>query len=143
MLRLLLAAALGGCASDVPPDVFIAFGEDFEDYPTWTSFDRGVDPILKGLATLQAATLRLDKADYAEMQKRLDGLANGKSAWRFSARELLGLSAFQHKDFKSAEAQFSALLGDPATPPNMRDRANMMLALIVSGTGTDNKSQTN
>ncbi|MCB9592149.1 MAG: hypothetical protein H6719_05400 [Sandaracinaceae bacterium] len=42
---LLLAAALGGCASDVPPDVFIAFGEDFEDYPTWTSFDRGVDPI--------------------------------------------------------------------------------------------------
>ncbi|GFO83170.1 MAG: hypothetical protein A49_27970 [Methyloceanibacter sp.] len=105
--------------------------------------DRGVDPILKGLATLQAATLRLDKADYAEMQKRLDGLANGKSAWRFSARELLGLSAFQSKDFKSAEAQFSALLGDPATPPNMRDRANMMLALIVSGTGTDSKSQTN
>lgn len=105
--------------------------------------DGKVDPILKGLATLQAATLRLDKADYAEMQKRLDSLAKGTSAWRFSARELLGLSAYQHKDFKAAEDAFTGLLGDPGTPPNMRDRANMMLALIVSGTATDTKSETN
>lgn len=99
--------------------------------------DRQVDAILKGLATLQAATLRLDKADYAEMQKRLDGLANGKSAWRFSARELLGLSAYQHKDLKAAEDQFSALLVDGGTPRNMRERANVMLALILSETATE------
>ena len=98
--------------------------------------DRRVDAILKGLATLQAATLRLDQADYAEMQKRLDGLAGGKSSWRYSAKELLGLSAYQNGDLKAAEDRFSALLVDAGTPRNMRDRANVLLALIVSQTAT-------
>lgn len=105
--------------------------------------DGSVDPILQGLATLQAATLRLDEADYAEMERRLKGLIEGNTAWRFSARELLGLSAYQHKNMRTAEEQFSALLGDQGTPPNMRDRANMMLALIVSSTPAQSSSTTN
>jgi hypothetical protein len=67
------------------------------------------------------------------MERRLKGLADPNSAWRFSARELLGLSAYRQGDMTKAEGQFSTLLSDPATPPNMRERANMMLALIVSG----------
>ena len=93
--------------------------------------DPGVDPILRDHATLQAASLRLDKADYAEMEQRLKGLIGSGSAWRFSAQELLGLSAYRLKDMQEAEKQFSALLGNEATPPNMRERAVMMLALIV------------
>ena len=93
--------------------------------------DASVDAILQGLATVQAATLRVDKADYAEMERRLKGLVESNSAWRFSARELLGLSAYQHKDMRAAEEQFNALLSDQGTPPNLRERANMMLALIV------------
>lgn len=93
--------------------------------------DPGVDPILRDHATLQAASLRLDKADYAEMEQRLKGLIDSGSAWRFSAQELLGLSAYRLKDMQEAEKQFSALLGNEATPPNMRERATMMLALIV------------
>ena len=105
--------------------------------------DGGVDAILQGLATVQAATLRIDNADYAEMERRLKGLIEGNTAWRFSARELLGLSAFQHKNMRAAEEQFSALLGDQGTPPNMRERANMMLALIVSNTPAQSSSTTN
>jgi len=105
--------------------------------------DGGVDPMLQGLATLQAATLRLDTADYAEMERRLKGLIEKNTAWRFSARELLGLSAYQHKNLRAAEEQFSVLLGDQGTPPNMRDRANMMLALIVSSTPAQSSSTTN
>lgn len=93
--------------------------------------DANVDQILQGLATLQAATLRLDSADYAEMERRLKGLIDSNSAWRFSARELLGLSAYRLNDMREAERQFTALLGDPGTPPNLRERAEMMLALIV------------
>jgi hypothetical protein len=93
--------------------------------------DPNVDPILKGQATIQAAALRLDKADYAEMEQRLKGLVDSNSAWRFSARELLGLSAYRLKDMREAERQFSALVGDEGTPPNLRERADMMLALIV------------
>ena len=105
--------------------------------------DGGVDPILQGLATLQAATLRLDTADYAEMERRLKGLIESGTAWKYSARELLGLSAYQHKDVSTAEEQFNALLGDQGTPPNMRDRANMMLALIVSSTPAQSSPTTN
>jgi hypothetical protein len=100
------------------------------DYDALSS-DPNVDAILKGHATLQAATLRLDKADYAEMQRRLKALAEGNSAWRFSARELLGLSAYRLNDMREAEKQFSALVSDQGTPPNLRERADMMLALIV------------
>ena len=107
------------------------------------STDGGVDQILQGLATLQAATLRLDTADYAEMERRLKGVIESGTAWKYSARELLGLSAYQHRDMSTAEEQFSALLGDQGTPPNMRDRANMMLALIVSSTPAQSSPTTN
>jgi hypothetical protein len=93
--------------------------------------DLSVDPILQGRATLQAAALRLDKADYAEMERRLKGLIESGSAWRFSARELLGLSAYRLNNMREAERQFSELVGDQGTPPNLRERADMMLALIV------------
>lgn len=93
--------------------------------------DPSVDTILRGHATLQAAALRLDKADYAEMEKRLKGLVDSNSAWSFSARELLGFSAYRNNDMPTAEKEFSALLADQATPPNLRERADMMLALIV------------
>jgi hypothetical protein len=93
--------------------------------------DASVDRILQGLATLQAAALRLDGADYAEMERRLQGLIDSSSAWRYSAHELLGLSAYRLNNMREAEKQFSALLGDQGTPPNLRERANMMLALIV------------
>ena len=42
------------------------------DYDALAS-DQSIDDILKGHATIQAATLRLDKADYAEMEQRLEG----------------------------------------------------------------------
>lgn len=100
------------------------------DYDALAS-DSSVDEILRGHATLQAAALRLDKADYAEMERRLKDLAEGNSAWRFSARELLGLSAYRLNDMREAEKQFGALVGDQGTPPNLRERADMMLGLIV------------
>jgi hypothetical protein len=93
--------------------------------------DASVDLILQGHATLQAAALRLDKADYAEMERRLKGLVDSNSTWRFSARELLGLAAYRLNNMREAEKQFSALVGDQGTPPNLRERADMMLALIV------------
>jgi hypothetical protein len=77
------------------------------------------------------------------MERRLKGLLAEDSPWRFSARELLGLSAYQHKDMRAAEEQFSALLSDQKTPPNLRERANMMLALIVSSTPAQSSTKTN
>lgn len=89
------------------------------------------DSILKGLTTIQAATLRLDTADYAEMERRLKGLIDQGSPWKYSAQELLGLSAYRLNNMLELEKQFSALLADQGTPSNLRERANMMLALIA------------
>jgi hypothetical protein len=100
------------------------------DYDALAS-DASVDSILRSHATLQAAALRLDKADYAEMERRLKPLIDSGSSWQFSARELLGLTAYRLNDMREAEKQFSALVGDQGTPPNLRERADMMLALIV------------
>jgi len=93
--------------------------------------DADTDSILKGLTTIQAATLRLDTADYAEMERRLKGLIDQGSPWKYSAQELLGLSAYRLNNMLESEKQFSALLADQGTPSNLRERANMMLALIA------------
>lgn len=93
--------------------------------------DASVDQVLRGQATLQAAQLRLDKADSAEMEKRLKPLIDSDSAWKYSARALLGLSAYRQNNMREAERQFSTLLGDSGTPPNLRETADMMIALIV------------
>lgn len=98
--------------------------------------DSKVDRILQGAATLQAASLRLDKADFAEMERRLKPLIDQNSAWRYSARELLGLSAYKQNDMREAERQFSALIGDQGTPRSLRERADMMLALILGAPQT-------
>ena len=93
--------------------------------------DPATDTILKGLATIQAATLKLDTADYAEMERRVKGLIDENSPWRYSARELLGLSAYRQNNVPAAEKQFSELVADQGTPQNLRERADMMLSLIV------------
>lgn len=89
------------------------------------------DSILRGLATIQAASLRVDDADHAEMERRLKGLIDEGSPWRYSARELLGLSAYRLNNMAEAEKQFSELLADRGTPQNLRERADVMLAVIV------------
>ena len=74
--------------------------------------DPGVDSILQGHASLQAAALRLEKADMAEMERRLKPLTDSGSPWQFSARELLGLTAYRLNDMREAErssARWSAI----------------------------------
>jgi hypothetical protein len=49
---------------------------------------------------------------------------------------MLGLSAYRLKDMGEAEKQFNALIEDEATPQNLRERAEMMIALIVGAPQT-------
>jgi hypothetical protein len=99
------------------------------------------DELLRDHAALQAAMLRLDTADWTEMQNRLNDLTNDKNAWRFSARELLGLAAYKAGRTADARKTFEQLLGDQGTPPSMIERVQLMLnvlteADVAKGTGT-------
>ncbi len=97
-----------------------------------------VDPVLQDFSRIQAAMLRVDKADEAEMKTRLGKLADGTSSWRHSARELLGLSAYRAGNMASAETYYSQVLSDRAVPAGIRQRAEMMLSLIVEATAEQN-----
>ena len=93
--------------------------------------ESGVDPLLSDYAQLQAATLRLDGASWTDMQNRLNGLAVDGNAWRFSARELLGLAAQKAGKTDEARTEFTRLLSDRGTPPGIAERARIMLAMLT------------
>lgn len=89
------------------------------------------DLAFKDFARIQAATLQVDEADAAEMSRRLDGLNADNNPWRYSARELLGLSAFRSGNMGKSERMFRAIHSDPYAPAAIQGRAKLMLELIV------------
>ena len=93
--------------------------------------ESGLDPLLADYAQLQAAMLRLDSASWTDMQNRLTDLVADGNAWRFSARELLGLAAQKAGKTDEAKSQFQRLLGDRSTPPSIGERARVMLAMLT------------
>lgn len=93
--------------------------------------ERGLDPLLADYARLQAAMLRLDSADWTDMQNRLTDLVADGNAWRFSARELLALAARKAGKTEEARKEFQRLLGDRNTPPSIGERVRVMLAMLT------------
>lgn len=91
----------------------------------------GVDPLLGDYAQLQAAMLRVDSVSWTDMQNRLNPLAADSNAWRFSARELLGLAAQKAGKIDEARTEFQRLLTDRGTPPSIAERARLMLAMLT------------
>jgi hypothetical protein len=93
--------------------------------------DGSADELLRDFASLQAAMLRLDTADWTEMQNRLNDLMNDRNPWRASARELFGLAAYKAGRMDDARKTFEQLLGDRAAPPAMVERIQIMLSMIA------------
>jgi hypothetical protein len=94
------------------------------------------DPMLRGFARVQAATLLVDTVPPGEIETRIGDMLDGASAWRNSARELLALAFFRADDNEQARGLYQELLSDPETPGPMRQRAQVMLELMTaSGAG--------
>jgi hypothetical protein len=93
--------------------------------------DRTVDPLLADFARLQAAALKLETADWTEMQNRLTPLTGETNAWRFSARELLGLAAYRAGKLDEAKQVLVALVADPEAPTSLGERARMLMSMIT------------
>ena len=94
--------------------------------------DTGADQLLRDAARLKAASVRVDTADWTEMQNRLTDLMQGTSPWRYSARELYGLAAFKAGRLPDAKQSFQELLSDPKTPPSLSQRAQVVMGQIVA-----------
>jgi hypothetical protein len=94
--------------------------------------DTAIDPLLRDFARLQAASVRLDTADWTEMQNRLNDLVGEKGTWRYGARELLGLAAMKAGRFDEARKTFQELLADRKVPPSIGQRAQIIMTEIIA-----------
>lgn len=87
---------------------------------------------LRDLARLRAALIRLDLPDPAPALASLQGLAAG-TAFRHTAREMLGLAALKNGQYDEAGRWFDQLNADPETPQNLRQRIEVYVALVAGG----------
>ena len=90
------------------------------------------DPVLRDFAKLQAAALRLETADWTEMQNRLISLTDERSAFRATAREYLGLSAQKAGRTEDARKLFLQVLGDAKASKSAKERVGGYLSGITA-----------
>jgi hypothetical protein len=70
------------------------------------------------------------------MRKRLEPLTGSGRTFRFTARELLALSAWKSGDMSATRKWTDMLMSDPGTPAGARSRAQILSELIAaSGKG--------
>ncbi len=93
--------------------------------------DTGADVLLRDFAAMQAALLRVDEADWTEMQNRLKDLTNETNAWRAPARELLGLAAYKAGNREEARKAFEQVIADTTAPPSTAERARVMMTILT------------
>ena len=92
--------------------------------------DESVDPIMQEFARLQIAMLKFDTVTFPELRNQLSQLANDRSPWRYSARELLGMGAAKAGLPDEARSHFQRLVSDRTAPPGVTERARVMVALL-------------
>jgi hypothetical protein len=60
----------------------------------------------------------------------------GTGEWRFAAKEILGLAAYKEGKKDEAEQLFREIMSDGEAPAGMRQRAQVMLALLLEQSKT-------
>ena len=93
--------------------------------------DGSLDKLLRDVAALRAGILRVDVADKADLERRFGVLMD--SAFRHTAREMLGLAALKRGDFEDAGKWFDQIVVDPAAPADLRRQVNAFLSLVRGG----------
>jgi hypothetical protein len=94
--------------------------------------DTSLGSTLQNLAAVRAGMLTVDRASLADMQHRLDSVAEPGHSFRHSAREMLALSAWRNHDFTAARRYIDMIAADGETPAGIRARAEVLSALIAA-----------
>jgi hypothetical protein len=93
--------------------------------------DPATDPTLRDVAKIRAGYLLVDSSKPDELLTRLGGFDKDSQVWRHAAREIFGLAAYRSGDYTMADRYMNANFADPDTPPEMRDRAQVMIQLLT------------
>ncbi|HMQ58266.1 MAG TPA: tetratricopeptide repeat protein [Rhizobiaceae bacterium] len=84
------------------------------------------------MAKLRAGYILVDTGAYADVSARVETLAVDGNPLRHAAREALGLAAYKEGRLKDAEALFRQIADDGDAPRGVRERAGVMIDLIVA-----------
>lgn len=95
--------------------------------------DGTLDPLMRDVARLRAAMLRLDSGDLADIKSRLEPIAVPSNAFRNSARELLAFAALKADDLEAAGKWLDAIVVDSQAPQGIRQRAEALIGLVGAG----------
>jgi hypothetical protein len=95
--------------------------------------DRGAGQVIQDIAAVRTGFLQVDTSSYADMRARLEPLTAADRPFRYSARELLALSAWKNGDMAAARQWADMIIADPQTPAGARSRAEMLSELIAAG----------
>ncbi len=94
--------------------------------------DPAISRLMQNVAQIRAALLLVDTAPFADIEGRVKPLDTPEGAFRYSAREIIGLAQYKAGDYKAATDTFTALLNDGQTPPGLRRRAELMRTLAAA-----------
>ena len=87
---------------------------------------------LRELALVLGGTLMVDAGTLGDVESRVGSIAAEGSALRNAARETLGLAQYKAGDFAAAQANFEAVVNDPLSQSNVRNRMGYYLAQLLS-----------
>ncbi len=94
--------------------------------------DRSVPDAIRDAAKLRAGWLLVDTGTYEQVSAEVEELANDGNPFRFSAREILGLSAYAHQDYPRAQEWFEEVANDPEAPRNVLNRVQILLEVMTA-----------
>lgn len=106
-------------------------GNAIHDFMTLAG-DTSVPAVLRDVAHMRAAWLLIDNGTYEQVSAQVEALAVQSSAFRHSAREALGLSAYKAGDMAKAKDWFTQIVQDAEAPRNVANRAQIMLDNIAA-----------
>lgn len=97
--------------------------------------DNSIESAMRDMARLHSGYLLVDSVSVAEIKTRVEPLVGPAALFRHSANELLGLAHYRAGEYESAAKIFASILSDAETPPSLRQRAQVMNALVSGQTG--------
>jgi len=97
--------------------------------------DTSLDPALRDIARVHSGYLLVDTASVSELTERTKTLMDPASPFRHSANEIMGLAYYRAGELDAAQKIFSMLIADGEVPPSMRQRMQVMYALVTGQTG--------
>ncbi|TCT42162.1 tetratricopeptide repeat protein [Martelella mediterranea] len=94
--------------------------------------DRSIPAAVRDAAKLRAGWLLVDTGTYDQVSAEVESLSSDGNPFRFSAREILGLSAYRAQDYQQAADWFEAIANDSESPRNVLNRAQILLEVMTA-----------